>query len=79
LPEGFVEGKMTIESPGLLPESWLVAVLHTTAVLARVGTLGASWTVYEPEDRVQLWLPGNVVVPAGVMVEIELAEGQGHG
>lgn len=74
LPEGFGGGWMEIPSPGLEANGWIVALLDVRASLLRVGTLGAAWATFEPEEHVQLWVPSKIEVPEGVLVQVELWE-----
>ncbi len=74
LPEGFGGGWLEISSPGLSGNGWIVALLDVRASLLRVGTLGAAWATFEPEEHVQLWVPSKIEVPEGVLVQVELGE-----
>lgn len=75
LTEGLTTGEIEFVSPGLWPFGWVLAILGSRLSLRRVGTLGASWKEFESEERVQLWIPGNLTVPAGVVVQVAFAEG----
>jgi len=75
LPSELRSGEMEFTSPGLMPYGWVLSLLGTRATLRRVGTLGASWAEFEPEDRVQLWVPGAIEIPKGVVVQVVFAEG----
>ena len=74
LPSGLRSGDFEFISPGLCPYGWVLSLLGMKASLRRVGTLGASWAEFEPEDRVQLWIPGAVEIPKGVVVQVSFAE-----
>ena len=74
LPEGFGGGWIEIPSPGLSANGWIVALLDVRAVMVRVGTLGAAWVTFEPEENVQLWVPAKIEVPEGVLVQVEISE-----
>lgn len=74
LPSGLVSGELEISSPGLAATSWVLALIGTRSVLRKIGTLGAVWARFDSEEGVQLWLPGELAIPAGVLVQIEFSE-----
>lgn len=75
LSEGLVSGQLEFISPGLLAYGWVLSLLGTAATLRHVGTLGASWKEFEMEERVQLWIPGALDIPKGVVVQVAFSEG----
>jgi len=74
LPEGLVSGELEFQSPGLAARGWIVALLGTKSVLRRVGTLGAIWALFDGDEGVQLWLPGELAIPEKVVVQVEFSE-----
>lgn len=74
LPEGLREGRLEFISPGLEARGWVLSLLRTSARLLSVGTMGASWEDFDIAAGVQLWIPGDVFVPEGAVVEVAFAE-----
>lgn len=75
LPEGLTAGDIEFVSPGLEPMAWVLSLLGSRSSFRRVGTLGALWADFSPDERVQLWIPGELSIPAGVVVQISFSAG----
>ena len=74
LPEGLRSGELEFVSPSLVPYGWVLSLVGMPASIRRVGTLGAVWAEFEPEERVQLWIPGALEIPEGVIVQVSFSE-----
>ena len=76
LPEGLRAGELEFVSPGLRSHGWTLSLLRTKSVLLSIGTMGAIWQAFHADDSVQLWLPGDLQVPEGVVVQVSFGEGE---
>ena len=78
LPDGGESVVVELESPGLRFDGWGVVLLRTELRIVRVGTLGAAWVLFDATDGIQMWLSGQLEVPEGVIVQVEVGEGRIH-
>ncbi len=79
LPEGLTSGDFEFVSPGLVPFGWVLSLLGMKASFRRLGTLGAVWAEFDQEERVQLWIPGALEIPKGVVVQVSFSEAAAGG